>query len=299
MPPLILVVEDNTDMLFILETTLELSGYGVLTATDGNQALQLLESLASTPDLIISDILMPGMNGYDFFRQVSESFRWHHVPFIFLSALASPEDVRFGKMLGADDYITKPFKNEDLLAVITGKINMSRRRKAIRTALEKWLFSPLGTDKELEEIEMISKETDTAFQVFVSRTTCKGAELTAIFPEKEQFPPPLEKLGMYLIDSMIDIYDREKLTGHQGIVFRIEPIEKDCFIYFDHFSGEEEKNGQQPFTVTVLAPVINYFVSLKLEEQVKKMADLVKVNARWENGIRQAKIVDSLEALLI
>ncbi|MFW9991308.1 MAG: PleD family two-component system response regulator [Candidatus Odinarchaeota archaeon] len=295
--PLILVVEDNPDMLFILEMSLELNGYRVLTATNGERALHLLKNLVAPPDLIVSDVVMPIMNGYDFFHQVSKDSRWHHVPFIFLSALASPEDVRFGKMLGVDDYITKPFKDEDLLATVTGKLAMTRRRKIVGTVLEEQLFPPTSTDGKPGEHEMTSVETDTAFQVFMAKTTRKGPELTTIFPEKEHFPPSLEKLGIWLFNNTVAIYNREQFTGHQGIVFRIKPIEKDCFIYFDHYSSEEQ-NGLLPFTVTVLAPVINYFVSLKIEEYVKKMADLVKMNEKLDTENYRYKIVNNLATLL-
>jgi len=80
-------------------------------------------------DAIISDIMMPQADGFSLQRVLSEDARWCHTPFIFLSALSSPEDVRAGKSVGCDDYLTKPFNTDDLVSAINGKILASRLRK--------------------------------------------------------------------------------------------------------------------------------------------------------------------------
>ena len=118
MSDLILAVDDNQDILFNLKLTLELNGYRVITANNGEEGLKALSDSEEIPSLILSDIMMPEMNGYDFFKETAQNPEWSQIPFIFLSARASEKDVRFGKMLGVDDYITKPFKTENLLASI-------------------------------------------------------------------------------------------------------------------------------------------------------------------------------------
>ncbi|MCK4848744.1 MAG: response regulator, partial [Candidatus Heimdallarchaeota archaeon] len=109
MNPTILVVEDNPDVLFNIQVALEANEYEVETASNGKKAIKKLSEMGKNPDLIISDIMMPEMDGYDFFNIVSQNSVWSRIPFVFLSAKSKPEDVRFGKILGADDYITKPF----------------------------------------------------------------------------------------------------------------------------------------------------------------------------------------------
>ena len=116
MKPLVLVVDDNKDILFNLKLLLESNNYLVETAETGEDALKVLSDLKNPPDIIISDIMMPKMDGYHFFETISENLKWNRIPFIFISALSTPEDIRLGKMLGVDDYLTKPFKEEDLLA---------------------------------------------------------------------------------------------------------------------------------------------------------------------------------------
>ena len=117
---LILLVEDEDVIRESVAEILELNGFRVLTAPDGLQALSLLES--ETPDLILADIMMPQMNGYQFFQRVRSNPDWVWIPFIFLSAKGAGEDVRFGKELGADDYLHKPIDAEDLISAIIGRL---------------------------------------------------------------------------------------------------------------------------------------------------------------------------------
>ena len=125
--PIVLLVEDNVDLLYNLRITLEFNEYEVLTAKNGLEAIELLQRQKDLPHLIVSDIMMPQMDGYDFFKTVSENPLWSSIPFIFLTALTSSKEIRFGKMLGVDDYILKPFKEDDLLASIAGKIARSQK----------------------------------------------------------------------------------------------------------------------------------------------------------------------------
>jgi signal transduction histidine kinase len=117
---LIMVVEDDLALLEGIRELLELSGYRALTASNGREALDLLEK--ELPDLIISDIMMPEMDGYEFHSAVREIGRLTSIPFIFLTARGEKSDIRRGRSSGADDYITKPFDDEDLLAAIRGKL---------------------------------------------------------------------------------------------------------------------------------------------------------------------------------
>jgi len=107
--------------------TLEHNKCQVVIAENGKKGLEVLSELKDRPDLIICDIMMPEMNGYDFFDAVSNDAAYGDIPFIFLSALDTPEDIRLGKILGADDYLTKPINEDDLLAVIAGKIKRSKK----------------------------------------------------------------------------------------------------------------------------------------------------------------------------
>jgi two-component system sensor histidine kinase/response regulator len=116
----ILVVEDNVPLLEGIRELLEFSGYRVLTAANGTEGLEVLED--ARPDLIVSDIMMPEMDGYEFHANVREREDLVDIPFIFLTARGEKADVRKGKEIGADDYITKPFEDEDLLVAVRAKL---------------------------------------------------------------------------------------------------------------------------------------------------------------------------------
>jgi signal transduction histidine kinase len=126
----ILVVEDDAALLDGLRDILELAGYGVVTARNGVEGLAALEQ--SVPDLIVSDINMPRMDGYQFYAAVRTHPEWVSLPFIFLTAKGEKADVRRGKMLGADDYITKPFEEADLLVAVQAKLQRRAQLNAAR-----------------------------------------------------------------------------------------------------------------------------------------------------------------------
>lgn len=116
----ILVVEDNERLLSNLLFTLTEKGFDAIGAENGRQALASVES--KMPDLIISDIDMPGMNGYELLAQLRKSSDTLTVPVIFLTGRKTPEDVRVGMHYGADDYVTKPFNIKDLLKTIEARL---------------------------------------------------------------------------------------------------------------------------------------------------------------------------------
>jgi DNA-binding response OmpR family regulator len=121
----ILVVEDQPSVRALLEQMLVMSGYEVVTASDGMDALRLLET--ENVDLIIADIMMPNMDGYQLYERVMENPLWVRIPFIYLTARLLDQDIRYGKELGVDDYLIKPVEARDLLAVVTGKLRRARR----------------------------------------------------------------------------------------------------------------------------------------------------------------------------
>ena len=115
MEPTVFLIEDDNVLVQNLKMFMEIHNFQLISASNGKEGLKLLSNLKQQPDVIISDILMPEMDGYDFYMKVAENSEWSRIPFFFLSGKAEPDDVRFGEILGADDYITKPFKSKELL----------------------------------------------------------------------------------------------------------------------------------------------------------------------------------------
>ena len=117
----ILVIEDQEDVRENIVELLELSNYEVSSATDGKEGVK--KALASPPDLILCDIMMPGMDGYEVLYLLSKNPVTASLPFIFLTAKAEKQDFRKGMSMGADDYITKPFEEMDLLGAIERRLS--------------------------------------------------------------------------------------------------------------------------------------------------------------------------------
>ncbi|HVO42420.1 MAG TPA: hybrid sensor histidine kinase/response regulator [Aggregatilineales bacterium] len=118
----VLVVEDNEDLRENAALVLKLEDYGVYTAADGQEALEMLLRGDCHPDLIVSDIAMPRMDGYQFFQAVHEMPDLKVVPFIFLSAFGTRGEIKLGKQMGADDYLVKPFDADEFKAAVKNKL---------------------------------------------------------------------------------------------------------------------------------------------------------------------------------
>ncbi|WP_394829773.1 response regulator [Pendulispora albinea] len=110
----ILVVEDDTSVRTLLARALGIQ-YTVVVAQDGLEAMDLLRRSPAAPDLIITDVMMPKMNGYALSRLLKADRRWDTVPIVFLTARASAKDVAQGLGAGARHYISKPFSVRDIL----------------------------------------------------------------------------------------------------------------------------------------------------------------------------------------
>lgn len=117
----ILLLEDNDFIRENIIEILELSNYEVLSTTDGAKGLELLQT--RRPDLILCDILMPGMDGYDFFVATRTDPVISSIPFIFLTAYSEKKDIEKAFGMGAKGYIIKPFDADDLTQVVKKHLN--------------------------------------------------------------------------------------------------------------------------------------------------------------------------------
>ena len=129
--PLILIVDDNPQNIQVLGSILEKNGYETAVAMSGKQALIFLTE--ENPELILLDIMMPEMDGYEVCREIKKSKTTKYIPVIFLSAKMETEDLLTGFKAGAVDYVTKPFNPPELLARIKTHIELKRSREEIKT----------------------------------------------------------------------------------------------------------------------------------------------------------------------
>lgn len=113
----LLIVDDEHDFVDALSTRLEAKGYDVIKAFDGKEGLE--KAHLEHPDLIVLDIIMPEMSGYDVCRKLKVDQKFNNIPIIILTAKFEPSDIEFGKEMGADAYLTKPVE----LDVLSDKIS--------------------------------------------------------------------------------------------------------------------------------------------------------------------------------
>ncbi|HLW30602.1 MAG TPA: response regulator [Brumimicrobium sp.] len=132
----IVLIEDNHEMRENIEEMLELADYQVLSAPNGKIGVELVKK--ELPDLIICDIMMPELDGYGVLYYLSKIPETRAIPFIFLSAKTERQDFRKGMNLGADDYISKPFEEMELLEAIESRLKKRKRFEAVMDSDDKW-----------------------------------------------------------------------------------------------------------------------------------------------------------------
>jgi DNA-binding response OmpR family regulator len=141
----ILLIEDNK---YVRETTadlLEFANYNVIKAEDGYIGVR--KAREHIPDLVLCDILMPGIDGYEVLKLLSKNPKTEHIPFIFLTSKTERNDVRKGMILGADDYLLKPFEEHELLESIESRL---RKKDAL---MMRFSLNPLGSQEADESME--------------------------------------------------------------------------------------------------------------------------------------------------
>ena len=150
----LLLVDDDPNLILLVTDYLKFQGYEVLTAENGQEALDILET--TLPDLIICDIMMPEMDGYSFVKKLREDPSKQWLPVIFLSAKGQSSDRVKGLEIGADVYIVKPFEPEELVAQVKSSLRQTNRLMVHgnkKSSLET-TFSHVPKDIELTPTEL-------------------------------------------------------------------------------------------------------------------------------------------------
>ena len=185
----LLLVEDHAPLRENLRDMLALEGFKVLTAADGRAGLEM--ACAQRPDLILCDIMLPGMDGYEVLAHLRRDAQTRALPFIFLTAKGTPPEIRAGMNLGADDYLPKPVSRGDLL-------------KAVRTRLERakqqhHTFAPRFDDPApLIKLGISPREAEVLLWVTQGKSNPEIAEILglSVATVKKHTIHIFEKLGV-------------------------------------------------------------------------------------------------------
>lgn len=171
----ILLIEDDAALRENTAEILELVNYNVITASNGTEGVKLAKEII--PDIIICDILMPEKDGYNVLKELSLNEDTRQIPFIFLSAKTEHKEIRLGMDLGADDYITKPFEEEELLSAIKSRLAKAQilnnsiavpqhEQYANLNDLKNY-FNDYGELTDFPKGDIIYKEGDRANKIFL------------------------------------------------------------------------------------------------------------------------------------
>ncbi len=173
----VLVVDDNPLIRSVVQSLFQLENYQVSIANNGQDALGILAT--QQVDVIVCDVMMPRMDGYEFFDSVRANDQLSHIPFLFLTALDTDDEVKKGNLSGCDGYLTKPFDPETLISTVHGKVLRSRNikrsvdqnhekfRKRVLHTLSHEFRTPLvaintGSEMLLDDIQNSTKDPEAA-----------------------------------------------------------------------------------------------------------------------------------------
>jgi CheY-like chemotaxis protein/CRP-like cAMP-binding protein len=155
----LLLIEDNKEMRENISEILELAGYTVIAAENGKAGVEKAQK--EKPDLIICDIMMPVLDGYGVLHLLAKSRDTANIPFIFLSAKAERSDFRKGMEMGADDYVTKPFDDIELLNAIESRLKKSELLKKEYENTSEGFDSFIKEVKSIEPLKKLSEDRET------------------------------------------------------------------------------------------------------------------------------------------
>ncbi|NIJ52607.1 response regulator [Dyadobacter arcticus] len=178
----ILIIEDNDDIRESTAEILEFSGYVVRQANNGKEGVEL--ALRQRPDLILCDIMMPEMDGYGVLYMLGKNLETDSIPFIFLTAKAERIDFRKGMEMGADDYLTKPFDEIELLKAIEGRLAKEQKQKAFHSK----------TLQRLESLTAVSESGAANLQALIT-----GRKIRQIKKGQIVYYDGDQPLGIYLV----------------------------------------------------------------------------------------------------
>ncbi|TGD72052.1 response regulator [Mangrovimicrobium sediminis] len=230
----ILIVDDVADNIQIAMNLLREDGYQFSYANDGPRALAMLEESGDEFDLILLDVMMPGMDGFEVCRQIKNKTPWHEVPIIFLTARAEVEAITRGFDLGGVDYVTKPFHGAELLARVRTHVQLYNARKILQQKqilLEnKLVFSQNRLLSELEdtqkELIWVLTELMEATSDETGKHIRRVSEISALFAHLH---PTLDESDANALMHASPMHDIGKMTIPHDILHKPGRLTADEF----------------------------------------------------------------------
>ena len=217
----ILIVDDEKDIVEFIQYNLEQEGFQVITAYNGKEAIATIKE---KPDLIVLDVMMPGLDGYEVCEKIRAKEKYKNIPILFLTAKSSEQDEVHGLDIGADDYIAKPVSIKKLIARIKSNLRRSdlNSNEKIKSIIE---AGPIKIDKE-KYVVYLNKD-----KLVFPR---KEFELISYLAENEGKVVPRDQIlntiwgeDVFVVDRTIDVHIRkirEKLGNYSNLIETVKGV---------------------------------------------------------------------------
>jgi len=218
----ILLVDDEVDILEFLKYNLELEKFEVLVSSDGKDALN---KISQNPDLIVLDIMMPEMDGFELYQKIKNDKNYQDIPIIFLTAKSGETDEIKGLNLGASDYIQKPISPKKLVARIKSNLRKSDQAENKTKLIKNLKIGPLEIDVEKFIVKIDNKDKffpRKEFQLLYFLASNPGKVM-----KRETLLKEIWGNDVYVIDRTIDVHIRkvrEKLGKHSELIETIKGV---------------------------------------------------------------------------
>ena len=218
----VLLVDDEVDILEFLKYNLEQEGFEVLVSSNGKDALA---KISQDPDLIVLDIMMPEMDGFELYKKIKSGKEFHDIPIIFLTAKSGETDEIKGLDLGASDYIQKPISPKKLVARIKSNLRKSNSSGKKNKQAEQLKIGPLEIDVDRFLVKIENKDKffpRKEFQLLYFLASNPGKVM-----KRETLLQEIWGSDVYVIDRTIDVHIRkvrEKLGKHSEIIETIKGV---------------------------------------------------------------------------
>jgi diguanylate cyclase (GGDEF)-like protein len=275
--PLVLIVDDVPKNLQVLGTILSKENYRIAAANNGEQAIAIAND--ALPDLILLDIMMPGLNGYEICTKLKSISKTKEIPVVFLTAKIETEDVTKGFKAGAVDYVTKPFNSFELLARVKTHVELKTSRDLLK-----------------EQNELLQKLSITDRMTGLYNHQYIIDSLSKRIAESKRYKQPLS-VAMIDIDFFKKINDGHGHAFGDHVLIKISSIIEDIIRKTDmvgRYGGEE---FLIIFTNTDLKNALK--VTERIRESIEKQKwDKPKLKITVSGGIDQLKDEDASEIII-
>ncbi|MEO8399785.1 MAG: response regulator transcription factor [Ignavibacteriaceae bacterium] len=218
----ILLVDDEKDIVEFLEYNLKQEGFDVITAFDGEEALS---KISENPDLIILDIMMPKLDGYEVCRRIREKKNFATTPIVFLTAKSAEKDEILGLELGASDFIQKPISPKKLIARVKSNLRKKNSELINKTEPSKITIGPIIIDRESYTVQIDGKEKilpRKEFEVLYFLANNPGRVFS-----RESLLKDIWGANVFVVDRTVDVHIRkirEKLDKFSDLIETVKGV---------------------------------------------------------------------------